>query len=89
MEMVYLKHLQKVVWVQKEKLEIKKQKRKVVEQAKEPIVKKVREVIEEEFSEEDQVQKIEIMKKKEKAKRYRNTGTNRYLLKMEESYFCK
>ena len=87
--MIYLKHLQKVVWVQKEKLEIKKQKRKVVEQAKEPIVKKVREVIEEEFSEEDQVQEMKIMKKKEKAKRYRNTGTNRYLLKMEESYFYK
>jgi len=34
-------------------LEIKKEKRKVVEQAKKPIVKKVREVIEEEFSEED------------------------------------
>ena len=63
---------------------IKKEKKRVVEQAKRPIAKNIREIVEK-----DWIVEVEIEKKREKAKRCKYIYIDRYLLKIEESYPCK
>ena len=48
------------------------------------IVKKVREMVLEIFSEKNWIEKIEVEKRKEKKRGYKNIDTNSYLLKIED-----
>jgi len=59
-------------------LELEKEKKRVVKQAKKPIAKKVREVV-----------KVVEAEKKKKAKSCKNTDMDEHLLKIEKDHLCE
>ena len=74
------------VFHNRRKVEVKKRKRKrkIAEQAREPIVKKIRKVVEKVSSKEDWVKKSKG-REKEKTEEHGNVHAYIYLFKIEES----
>jgi len=64
---------------------MKKEKKKVVKQAKGPMAKKVRKMVVKMSLEKDWIQEVEVVKKKREVKECDNMGIDRHPLKIEKS----